>query len=670
MGNARFNQEFRMALMNSIRPRNTGCGPGGQKSPMNNSSHLATQQSRTWAFGLESGWPFRPNSLQKACVCLLLCGFLQPVLQAAPSNVILWDTGRAVSSQADVQDRSAWQRVPTDLLSLEIDPAKARSDPGYYGREYAFKGDAVIENAKLLAVVWSAKARVVFYSKPAVAGEAAGTGRTGQPTKLFELLFSHSRDAAGFGPPEIVRNGDDEVALGVSSKGAAGESALLDLGGNEIVEINPGPSLRTVRVLADFDAAILPGFIEDDLVFSGETESSSNSLCLPAENLLLGLLKGERSELVMSWPKGKQEVRLGLVEGAGTGRRLGSIEFDNDGRSLYLAALSSPGLWHRETLTPSFLEKEVAINWKRPFPAKWKTQLYEESLKTTFAFRESKGEIWRGVPGSYNYPVWFESDQAFYHLSKKVPPKGESLIYFLEGQGTPPGIDTPADILKATLGRPLADGILDIAGRKLRTHHRRGAEGVHRACTCGCTEAIQAIFEAGDEVSQKEQVKAELEDMVYFVHHHVDRINEYRRFAADLSRFLQSAKAGAPELASYLDNLGEIIGQIPQEYTVQQENMKSFAYADDLVRRTMLLTGKKDTNNLPAYMDLLKEWRGMGGAQDYVLAQCHIITRRLAQAAGYDCVNLPKSIDLAREIRARARQCLRNPDGYEIWADY
>ena len=157
---------------------------------------------------------------------------------------------------------------------------------------------------------------------------------------------------------------------------------------------------------------------------------------------------------------------------------------------------------------------------------------------------------------------------------------------------------------------------------------------------------------------------------MYFVHHHVDRINQYRQFANDISQFLQSAKAASPDLEPYLDNLGEIIGQIPQEYSVQQENMKSFAYADDLVRRTMLLTEKKDTNNLPAYMDLLKEWRAMGGAQDYVLAQCHIITRRLAQEAGYGCVNLPKAIGLAREIRARARPCLRNPDGYEIWADY
>jgi hypothetical protein len=60
----------------------------------------------------------------------------------------------------------------------------------------------------------------------------------------------------------------------------------------------------------------------------------------------------------------------------------------------------------------------------------------------------------------------------------------------------------------------------------------------------------------------------------------------------------------------------------------------------------------------------------MGGAQDYVLAQCHTITRKLCQEAGYVCAVQPKTVELAREVRARCRPVLRNPDGYEIWANY
>jgi hypothetical protein len=312
----------------------------------------------------------------------------------------------------------------------------------------------------------------------------------------------------------------------------------------------------------------------------------------------------------------------------------------------------------------------VALSWKKPFPAKWKTQLDEQGVKTTFAFRENKQEIWRGVPGGYEYPVWFEDERALMRLGKKVPPQGDALIYFVEPQDTPAMVLTPVEILRETIGQAASEAILDVAGRKLRTHHRRGGDGVRRACTCGCTEAIQTFFEKGEEAAKKEQIKAELEDMIYFVHNHVERIEEYRQFAKDLRIFFSQKATASPELKPYLDGLAHIAAQIEEEYKVQQENMKSFAYADELTQQTLKLCDNKEPKNLKAYMELLKAWRGMGGAQDYVLAQCHTITRKLCQVAGYTCTGGVEAATLAAEIRARCRQCLRHPDGYEIWADY
>jgi hypothetical protein len=221
-----------------------------------------------------------------------------------------------------------------------------------------------------------------------------------------------------------------------------------------------------------------------------------------------------------------------------------------------------------------------------------------------------------------------------------------------------------------TLGRLVAESILDLEGRKLSTHHRRGGEGVHRACTCGCTEAIQAVFESHEETARKGEIAGDIDDMIYFIHRHVERIEHYRTFADDLIRFLQAQETSTPELKPYVDNLVGIAGQISQEYDVQKENMASFAHADDLARQTLALASKTDPNNLKSYMELLEAWRKMGGAQDYVLAQCHVITRKLCQQAGYTCVDQPKAAALAEEIRARCRQCLRQPDGYEIWSDY
>ncbi|PYJ63273.1 MAG: hypothetical protein DME24_01720 [Verrucomicrobia bacterium] len=476
--------------------------------------------------------------LQKTALLVLLATAAGlPAIQRteAAANVVVWDTGAHFADAVDVADKTGWKPVPADLLTLEADPPKAASDPGYYGREYSFTGDAVVENHSLAAAFWSAKGRVVIYSKANAAPPGGvSSGNTGLGRKILELTPLQTKtQPARISRCEILRNADDEVALEVffSAKGATDVSAVFTFGKTEIVEIKPAPNMKGVSLISPVEYGVVPSFIGDDLIFDPAAYPSANTLCIPSENLFLGLLPGEDNMLVMTWPKGKQQLKLGLAREQQGKRLIESLDFDNDGQSFYLAALGAPGIWHREELKPSYLEKDTAIHWKRPFPAKWKTQLTEAGVKTTFTFRESKGQIWRGVPGSYNYPVWFNGDDAFYHLSKKVPPKGESLIYFLEGQNTPLTVSSPVDTLKATLGRSMSDPILDIAGRKLRTHHRRGGAGVHRACTCGCTEVIQAVFESGEEVDKKEDINGALDDMIYFVQHHVKRIEEYRRFA-------------------------------------------------------------------------------------------------------------------------------------------
>ena len=591
---------------------------------------------------------------------------------AAVPNLTLWDSGGPIGDKLVLSERARWVAVPNDLLLLEKDPPKASSDPGYYGRDYSFQGDAVVETPRVTAVFWAAKGCVTLYSKEDPSQKDgpsnAAQWRGGKVVDLSPIQAGGR--AGGISRVEVVRNASDEIVLKVSfSAGSLRAKGLFSFDKTGIVEVKPIENLNDVRLSSPLEYGVVPGFIGDDLIFGGMPGTPTNTVCLPAEGDFLGLMAGESTELVVSWPKAKQRLSLHFDE-QNTNASIKSVDFNNDGQSFYLAALAAPGIWHKETLTADYLEKDVKIQWKRPFPAKWKTQLYEEELKTTFAFRPSRGEIWRGVAGSYVYPVWFSGDEAFYHLSKKVQPKGESLIYCLEGQDTPPGVLTPADVLKQTLGRQGSEPILDFEGRQLRAHHRRAGLGVRRACTCGCTEAIQAIFEASEEVSHKDDIQGALDDMIYFVHCHVERIDEYRQFADGLLKLIQEKRASAPELKSFLDSLEEIVRQIPDEYEVQKDNMKSFGYADDLSAKTLALTARNDPGNVKAYMELLKAWRAMGGAQDYVLAKCHIVARNVFQTAGYGCASVPGAVSLAEEIRARCRQTLRHPDGYEIWADY
>jgi hypothetical protein len=585
-------------------------------------------------------------------------------------NVTLWDTGAPLGDAVELGSRAAWKAVPPDLLQLEADPPKSSSDPGYYGREYEFQGDAAVENQYLLAVVRSAKGTVALFSKADPGRKVAEFALLGNTGVLPAGDAGQTAGARGIIHCTLLQNTGDEAALELCPVGGKVPFAVLAFGKTPIVEIRPTAAAPKVRLAGSIAYGILPGFVGDDLILAPGQYPSGSTLYAPCENLFVGLLQGENSMLVMTWPQGRQQMRLGLSREGQGDRLIDSIDFDNDGQNVYLAVLEAPGIWHREILGARYLEKEVASGWKRPFPAKWVTELYEGQVRATYAFRDAAGDVWRGAAGRYNWPVWFNGDNAFYHLSKKVVPKGESIVYFLEGQNTPASVWTPVDILKDTLGRPACDRILDLAGRKLRTHHRRGAVGIRRACTCGCTEAIEAVFKSGQEIERKEYIEGAVGDMVYFVTRHMERLDEYRAFADGMLQYLRATAAARPELKEYLDNLIQIAQQIPEQYAVQKENIKSLAYTDELSRQTLALLQKKDPQNLRTCLELGKSWRGMGGAQDGLLAEYHIIARKLFQEAGSGCLNQPQAVDVAREIRNRCRQCLRNPDGYEIWPNY
>src|SRR6266571_7074596 len=142
--------------------------------------------------------------------CLFL--FSLTALQAeSASNVTLWDTVSPFADSVSIADRSAWKRVPSDLLTLEADPPKASSDPGYYGREYSFKGDVVVENRELAAVFWWEKGRVVLYSKADAA--QTGSASTGKPSlgkKILEFVPLQSKTPSGkIRRCEILRNAGD-----------------------------------------------------------------------------------------------------------------------------------------------------------------------------------------------------------------------------------------------------------------------------------------------------------------------------------------------------------------------------------------------------------------------------------------------------------------------------
>jgi hypothetical protein len=333
--------------------------------------------------------------------------------------------------------------------------------------------------------------------------------------------------------------------------------------------------------------------------------------------------------------------------------------------------LDAPGIWHKEELKSSYLEKDVAIDWKRPFPAKWVTQLYEDGVKTRYTFKESEartGGFWRAGIGWHTYPVWFEGDVAHYHLSKKIPPKGESLAYFVERKGTPVSVSTPVDIMKGTLDNQTYESIIDSEGRQNRSLTR--PDCVIGTATCGVTDGLKPVFEVGHEVERKEYVKGGVEDMLYFLAKEHERALEYQAFASEIIEFLISTKKDRPELEPFLDKMESIAREITAAYEHEKENIKDLEYARTLAKETEALTQRKSPDNLAAFMKLKGKWIGMGGAVDDLNRKLHTLTRKLFQEAGYSSAGQREAVKIAEEIRRRTVKCLRRPGGYEIWSSY
>ena len=600
---------------------------------------------------------FEPDSHHRLFSCKAVLVLLLAASQGTAATRI-WDTVAPSLKEDVLADRSGWRVVPTED---EKWGGPDYYNPEYYGLRYSFTGDAVVENEHLIALFSSREGRARIFSK---ADRAA--------RKVEVALLELKAEAAKITRVHVLQNSGDEAALKVVFAGeetGKSLSAVFSFGKKRIIEVRPAENVDGISLLSPIRYGIVPDFLSDDLILDPQEYPSLEALHIPSANVFVGLLEGENDMLTVTWPVGKQRVRLVPDTSRREPRLIGSIDIENDGKSVFLAVLSAPGIWHEEVLKASYLEKDVSIDWKRPFPAKWITQLIEDRVKTTFTFREVRPEkFWRGGVGFYPYPVWFADGATFYRLGKKIPPKRKSLVYSLERRGTPAPVSTPVDIMKGTLGRDVCSALLDIEGRRLRTHRRKDA--VIGAATCEVTDMMQLVFEAGEEVERKEYLCGGADDMVYFLTRQRQRIDEYQAFAGRMMSYLNETYNARPDLKQFIGNMRAITQELVQQHDRQRENMKTLAYADELARETKALTLKKDSGNLPRFKVLKMKWRGMGGTQDTLVCKFHTITRKLFQQAGYECVGRPEAVTVADEIRNLCRQCLRNPDGYEIWPDY
>ena len=558
----------------------------------------------------------------------------------APAAVRLWDTVTPLHGQADVRRRSKWRPLGA-------------------GAQARLRGDLVMETDALAAAFASRLGKVLVYAPARPAETRAAvlpSGFRGKGAALASTKITAPKAGAATVQADFRAPGRKDLPVAFSFVG------------NRILTITAEGSTRGISLLAPIEVALVPSFVGDDLIYDLRDYPSAKTLFLPSEHLLLGLLGGESSMLVMTWQDDAPSVRLALGKSSPRSASIRALDVAG-ARSLSLGVLDAPGIWHREKLKPSFLERNTAIVWKPPFPALWLTQLYEDEVKTTYEFRDAKEETWRGGVGDYTYPAWFSRGKTMLSLGKKIPPEGEAIIYFLErSEGTPQQVLAPIDVVRRTLEGPALASVLEEGERPTRPVQR--ADAVIGGPTCHVTDVFKEVFDEGREVEKKEYIKSGVEDMLFYLDVMFERDARYYPFGQDMIKFLDAQGKRRPDLAPFIHEMRTITAEIVTTYDNARDTIRNMDYARELAQKTEALAAERRPDNPQRMVELKQDWTSMGGALEELARKENSLTRKLFQQAGYRTAVTPQALQLAEEIRGRAKKCLANPEDYEIWANY
>jgi hypothetical protein len=422
------------------------------------------------------------------------------------------------------------------------------------------------------------------------------------------------------------------------------------------IQIEPSQNMKGILIFGEISYGVVPSPPLEDLIYDPKKYPSVSYINIPSENLFLGLLNGEDRIFYCAWPYGNQRVKL-LLEGGKKEKLIEAAEIYLDGKSLYFKSISAPGIWHREELLPTYLEKDIEINWKRPFQANWKTQLLEGDIETNFPFISQKERIWRPNFGFYEYPVCFEEEKAFFRLGKKVPPSGQPLIYALEGYK-----DAPVEFARERLG--------SISTLKPGLGLRRYPEDNVGIQNCDGRAWVKWIVKVGYQTRECEFLQEVMYDFLYSVNTDKGRLEEYERFITKMKEkinlWLEKEKDNT-ELQPFLSQMKEKIENIDKEYWEKMDNTsaaKRLQWETEVINRLKVLIQEKGVEVYPEVCYLLDEIQ-LWSLIESVPGRVGGLFREMYQKAGYSCADNIAVIKYAEEIRKDIREFLITGETHE-----
>jgi len=401
---------------------------------------------------------------------------------------------------------------------------------------------------------------------------------------------------------------------------------------------------------------------------------------LPSEHFLMHLL-GEGEAIVMTVGDKQGDDVVMSLSGDGEGRKIDSTELDygKDG-AIWVAALAAPGVWHTQHVRPEQRDTVIPLAWRPPYPAQWRvdwqldtglTDSWEMAIERPngqFVRQSATGEMtmksdrrrWTSVLGWFKYPCWIDkSGRASLHPLKKVLKfEGAAMVYPINRVRTTP-LDqfTVVDIVRQTLGVGPCEYVLDVEAQKTS---RKGRP------TCATRDKLNPIYAKGQQKSKRAEIGKALDDVLVFVKFIRKRIEDYVAWGHDMQRYLEQQKQAHPELAELIGEMQELARGMDRHYAARRDKIKTPAYVASLTqefRDTLLdYEGRDGAAKCKAITGAIVV---VGGSQDHLVGECRVVAKRLRQRAALAMALDPRVSTIAKEIRRRTHQIMRNPVSYE-----
>jgi hypothetical protein len=615
-------------------------------------------------FGFRNSFGLRISNFGLLLWLVLSSGFLSPWLhqaQAAAMEARLFDTGS--SSPAALKPEAlarpaGWKQILEDQT------------------KHKFKGDAVFSNGRLAVVLRQKGRGAEIYSLDA-----------NLQAQRAELVAVGGAPANRLSAVKIVENNPGGVTLDATYKTAKGGSLVvgfkLELG-QVFVQTQTRAGATGMRVIAPCRFAVLPDFFADDMVVDAHELAVGESE-LPSDNFFLHLV--EDAIVMAVWHPAQDDVRIALADqGRNRAITASEIHYGKDGK-IWVAVINGRGSWHQRTIAVAEADQILRLDWQAPYPAHWRVDWRrDDNLIDSWEMLTQKpdGEYvkhgWYGQPesfgnedwlkegrkrwttvlGSFLYPCWVDKNGIGYlqPLKKGVRFQGPAIIYPINRlETTPLEQFTVVDVMRATMGVGPCEYILDVAGQR-KTYQGRP--------TCDSRTILDNIYGKKAQKQRRDEVLKTLDEVLAFVRHIRGRIEDYAAFGRQTVDYLEEQKKARPELAGLLTGLQETTRRMDGYLERRKGGIKTPEFATQLVAdfRTTLVDYEAN-DALAKCKKITAALVDIGGNQDELVGECRMVVKFLRQRAALAMAAEPRAAPVAREIRRRTQQMLRNPTSYE-----